>query len=127
MTADVMRAGEAGSARLLRRVDGRWEPVSVPLPPIDDDAMHPERLPRRGRDSYWHLPVDVDARPGDVLILREQAIQLKNRCAIGHPAVERLVAHVAADHGTAYAQEWISRRQVWSCEAVDLDWLRGDR
>jgi hypothetical protein len=109
---------DAGPARLLRMTDGYWLPVGPWLPPVEDDDMHTEEL-ADGALIYWHLPSDIDAESGDVLLTRERALRLLGRCGPHHHAVAKLRRHMVTHYDQVFAEEWLSRRQVWSVRVLD--------
>lgn len=110
---------EAGPARLLRCVDGRWEPVGPVLPPVEDDGLHEPTL-RPGQVIHWHFPASIDARPGDRLLVRERAVELLDRCGPTNWAVRELAAYMHAhydDH--EWVDRWLADRQVWSARVLE--------
>lgn len=106
---------DAGPARLMRRVDGRWTPIGPVLPPIDDPDMHDGRAHER-RTAWWHFPVSVGAAGGDRLLCRERAWELLGRCGPNHWAVVSLAQYFGVP-----ISELLGDRDVFSVRPLTRD------
>ncbi len=76
----MTRYDEAGPARIIRRTeDGRWTPVGGPLPPLEDDGLH-QSTPEAHAVTWWTFPREPVLHGGDVMLHRERAWRLLDRC-----------------------------------------------
>lgn len=109
----------AGEARLLRPSDG-WRPVGPVMPPLRDDGMHDHSRLAVGEINHWTLSTEIDAEPGDVLLVAERALRFLDRCGPNHWAWSRMRAYLAhAGYGPGWIDRFLAGRQIWSARVED--------